>query len=817
MTALWQDVRFAFRGFARNRGITAAIAISIALGIAANTTVFTMVNALLLGDLPVREPDRLVSFSDGNSFSWPDFLDFRAQTKSVFQDVSAHFPLVPASLGGGGEPERVWGQVADAAYFSMIGVPMQLGRGFSPQEDTLGRRAPVVVLSNSLWRRRFAADPAILGREVILNNGRYTVIGVTAPAFHGVSRGIASEFWLPLSLTDEIMPDLKAAELRGQRNAQWLCLTARLQPGVNRRQAYTALNAVKQRLDAQYRKDSKNRYATRPVTLDKAGGAPGLRSVFESASAVLMVIVGLVLLIACVNVASLLLARSTTRQREIAIRLSVGASRGRLVRQLLTESVLLSLLGTAVGLMLAFAATSVLSGFRLPVPMPVAFEFPIDFRVLAFTSLLGAVTGVLFGLAPALRATRPDLAGAIKNGTNPAAGPRRFGARGALVLVQVALSLVLLVCAGLFVRSLQNASSIDLGMRTDGIVMMAFDPKLHHYTPERTRQFVTELRRRVANVPGVASVSYVDSLPLSLGGTNYDFQPLGGTQAKGVNANVFTIGTGYFNTLGIPMRAGRDFTPQDTGKTVVINEEMARQAFGGSDPLGRQFERGGGPIGQRQVYEVIGVVRNSKARTLGEAPTPCAYLFLDPNPEGVMSFFGITILVRGAGTPAALEAAVRGEIHALDANLPVFNSETMQTHVDRSMLFPRLLAVLLGVFGIIGIVLATVGLYGVVSYAARARTREIGIRMALGATASSVLGTILRQGLILVGIGLAIGLALSLAISRFTASLLYGIGAKDPFTFIAVPLLMLAVGTVAVLIPARRAARIDPLNALRHD
>ncbi len=817
MTDILRDIRFALRSFANNRGFTAAVAISIALGIAANTTVFTMVNALLLGDVPVRQPDRLVSFSNGNSFSWPDFADYREQAKPVFEGVSAHFPLVPASIGGGGEPERIWGQLADSAYFSMIGVPMQLGRGFLPVEDTYPRKTQVVVLSDSLWRRRFAADRGILGREVVLNNSKYAVVGVTAPAFKGVDRGFISEFWVPLSVADEIMPDLHTGDMRNQRNAQWLLLVARLKPGVTRQQAVTVVNTIKQRLEAEYRKGQQPKPA---ITLNKVGGLPaGSGPGAMAAAAVMMVVVGLVLLIACVNVASLMLARATVRQKEIGIRLSVGASRGRLVRQLLTESILLSVMGSGIGLLGAWAATRAISGFSFPLPIPIGFRFVIDLRVLLFTCALAIVTGVLFGLVPALRATRPDLVTALKNETSANIRTRRFGARSALVLVQVSLSLVLLVGAGLFVRSLQNASSIDLGMRTDHLLLMTFDPKLHHYSPDKTRQFVSQVRERVAALPGVTAVSFVDSLPLSIGGTDFGFKPVGaGDKAKEVGANVYTVGAGYFAALGIPMRRGRDFDARkDTGKTLIVNDEAARQMFPGQDPLGQQVEVEGGPGIAKQRLEVIGVVRNTKSRTLGESATAIAYLFLEAKPEDVFSFYGITVMARTAAAPGALASAVRAQIHALDANLPVFNVETMDEHVNKSMLLPRLSATLLGLFGLVGVILATVGLYGVVNFAARARTREIGIRMALGARPAGVLRMFLRDGLLLVGLGLAIGIGLSLAVTRFTASLLYGVGTHDAATFLGVPALLLAVAVVAVFIPARRAAKVDPLEALHHE
>jgi predicted permease len=814
MSNLWRDIRFALRSFAKQRGFTAAVAISIALGIAANTTVFTMVNALLFGDLPVRAPDRLVTFSDGRTISWPDYVDYRDQTHDVFEGVSAHFPLVPASVGGSREPERVWGQLVDAGFWTVVGAPLQLGRGFSADEDSASGKSPVVVLADGLWRRRFAADPAIVGREIVLNGAKYTVVGVAAPGFNGIDRGFVGDFWAPLSMAEQLMPDLHVADLKTQRRAQWLMFAARLRPGVTRQQAAAAANTIRGRIDREFRTDDHPRP---PVQLRKAGGLPGgMQTGVTGAAAFLMVVVGLVLLIACVNVASLLLSRATARQKEIGIRLAIGAGRGRLIRQLLTESVLLSLFGAVIGFLIAAAATRAIAGFQLPLPVPVGFAFHIDPRVVAFTATLAIATGICFGLAPALRATRPGLISALKNETPALASMRRFGVRNMLVLVQVALSLVLLVGAGLFARSLQNAASIDLGMRTDGVLMLAFDPKLNHYAPERTRQFLSQVRDRVSTLPGVTAVSFVDSIPLSLGGTNFGMKTPGAKNS--VTVDIYHAGSGYFSVLGIPMLRGRDFDiHKDNGGTVILNEEAARRLFAGRDPLGQQVDTEAGPGEKNRLLEVVGIVRNSKSRTLGEEKTPAAYLFLEAKPDQAMSFFGISVLVRSAAAPAGLASAVRNQIHALDADLPVFNIETMNEHVNRSLLFPRLGAMLLGIFGIAGAVLATVGLYGVMSFAARSRTREIGIRMALGAEPSTVLRMMMADGLLLTIIGLAVGVSISFAATRFAASLLYGISATDPMTFVAIPVLMLAVAAAAVLIPARRAARVTPLQALRCD
>ncbi|MBZ5545717.1 MAG: ABC transporter permease [Acidobacteriia bacterium] len=814
METLLQDARYAYRTLRKAPGFTAVIVISIALGIAANTTVFSIANGLLWGVLPVKDPGRLVAFAEGESLSYPDFIDYRDQTPQVFEGgVCAHFPLIPASLGAQSEPERIWGQAVSGNYFSVAGVTPALGRGILPSEDQVPGRDAVVVLSHALWRRRFASNPSIIGREAVLNGQRYTVVGVTPPGFTGTDRGLLAEFWVPLAMAEQIMPDLAKDQPRATRNNQWLTLNARLKRGVSHAQAVAAVNVVKKRIDDTYRKDERQHQP--PMTLDPAGGLlAGSQTPAVSLMAVLMVVVGLVLLVACANVANLLLARATGRQREVAIRLAMGASRRRLIRQLLTESVLLALGGAAVGFVLAAVAAHAISSFELPLPFPVVFDFNVDLRVLAFTAGLSILTGILFGLAPALRATRPDLVAALKNETTVFGRVRGFGLRNALVVVQVALSLVLLVSAGLFLRSMQNASSIDLGMKPDNILLMAFDPKLHNYSREKTRQFISELRQRVSALPGVRSVSFVDTVPLSIGGTSYDFRAANGKGGaeQNANADVYSVGANYFETLGIPLLRGRDFSLKtDDEHVAIINETMASHLFGNEDPLGRQL------VADKTSYTIVGLARNSKSRTLGEDAKNCAFLFLEAAPEKIVSFFGISLAVKTSASPRTLTRPVRAEIATLDPDLAVFNLDTMREHVDKSLLLPRISATLLGVFGAVGLTLAAIGLYGVMSYAVRRRTREIGIRMALGAEPGKVLRMVLGQGLAVTAVGLAIGLGIALVLGRFTASLLYGISGTDLLTFLAVPAVLVAAALPAIFFPAYRAARVDPTTALRYE
>jgi predicted permease len=814
MEKLLQDFRYALRTLRRSPGFSLVVIISIALGFAANATVFSVANGLLWGVLPVRDPGRVVMFSEGESFSYPDYIDYRDQTKDIFDGgVAAHFPLIPASIGGNGDPERVWGQAVSGNFFSVLSVPMVLGRPISEQDDqTLGRDR-VAVLSNKLWRRRFAADPNILNREVALNGQRYSVVGIAPAGFYGVDRGMVPEFWVPLSMAEEIMPDLATpGEGRSKRDDQWLMLNARMKPGISRAKAAAQVNVIKKRLDDNYHKDEKRH---EPVTLQTAGGLiAGSATPAFTLMAVLMVVVGLVLLVACANVGNILLARAAGRQKEIAIRLAMGAGRKQLIRQLLIESFMLALCGAGVGFLLAAAAARAISNFQLPLPFPIVFDFNVDMRVAAFTLGLSLVTALLFGLVPALRASRPDLVGALKD------GPTLFGhaggsrMRNTLVIVQVALSLVLLTTAGLFLRSLGNASSIDIGFKPDNILIMTVDPKLHNYSHDKSVQFLSQLHDRVSALPGVRSVSFVGVMPLSIGASSnkFDVEATKDHQKQTGNANTNNVGGQYFQTMGIPLLRGREFNPQiDDQHVAIINETMAEKMFPGQDPVGRRMSQG------KDSYTVIGIARNSKLRTIGEKPDSAAYIFLNAAPEKANSFFGTTIIVKTWVNPRSMAQAVRQQITALDPTMAVFNAETMQEHVDKSMILPRISALLFGVFGAVGLTLAAIGLYGVMSYSVRRRTREIGIRMALGAKPQAVLGMVLRQGLTLTGVGLGIGVLIAFALGRFTASVLYGTSGTDLLTFAIVSAVLLAAATVAILIPAFRAAHVEPTTALRYE
>ncbi len=806
---LFQDLRYGLRQLRKSPGVTATVVVSIALGIGANTTVFSIVNGTLLGTLPVREPSRLVSLSEGESTSSPDYVAYRDQT-NAFEGLSAHFPFIPASLGGA-EPERVWGQVVTANYFDVLGLPMAQGRGFVPEESREYGPKAVTVISDSLWKRRFDADPGIVGKPAILNNRAYTVVGVAPPDFSGEDRGFVSEFWVPISMLVEIMPGWRE-ERFAERNHQWLMLSGRLRPGVSLRQAEAELNVIKDRIETQNNQPREDRDP--PIRLTAAGGLNGAVSGFARAlMAVLMAVVALVLLIACANVANVLLARAVDRRREIGVRLAIGAGRRRVLRQLLTESLVLAAAGAILGVAVSFVATRVISLAQLPFPIPIRLDFAPDLRVLCFAALVTVVTALLFGTVPALKATKFDLVATLKGNIDGWRKFRRFGLTNSLVVLQVALSIVLLASAGLFLRSLQKAASADIGMRSEGIVLLGFDPKLHAYSEEQTRQFLIGLRQRVEALPAVERLSFIDVVPLSLGGSRSGFSPGREPGERRQAADVYAVDAEYFETMGVALIRGRGFSiTSDLSRDVaVLNETLAERLFPGEDPLGKLV------TGRGTTYEVVGIARNSRSRMIVEEQQPIIYHYMLRKPDDRTGQIGITIAVKTRGEPYSLVQAIREQIQSLDPNLAVFNIETMDEHVTKALLIPRLSAILLSAFGVIGVTLAAIGLYGVVGYSVKRRTREIGIRMALGADAARVTRSIMTQGFCLAAVGMIFGLPAALALSSLYGAFLYGIAPTDPYTFLAVGLVLLLIAVVASLGPARRAAKVQPMAAVRYE
>jgi len=809
--SIWpQDLTYALRRLSKSPGFAAAAIVSISLGIAANSTIFSMVSRFVLRPAPVGSPSTLMTVHTTlpgqccSAFSWPVFADLRAQTKA-FSGVTGFFELLPASIGGQGEPERVWGQATTADFFDVAQLPMTLGRGFVGGEE----RLPVIVLGHGLWKRRFGGDPAIAGKAITLSGRPFTVVGIAPPGFRGLDLILDCQFWVPLGNLDQLLPNTSNYQ---SRDYHWIAAAARLQPGVTRPQAAAELAVIARRL-AQ----------THPET-DKDGGfrfepagslPPRDRNTVVLFLAALTTVVLLVLGIACANVANMLLAQASGRQHEMAVRLALGATRGHLMRQMLTESALLAFAGGLLGVLLSLWATQALSAFRVPAPVPLDLNVTVDWRVLLYTLALSVGTGLLFGIVPAWAAARPILANALKSEDVLARPGRRWTLRNVLVVSQIAMSLVLLSATGLFLRSLQSASHIDIGFRSRGILSMSVDPRVHGYSAARTTQFLAELRRRVAALPGVASAACTDIVPLSGGNRSDGFGVQGQSNSGGPApiVELYMAGPGYFETLGIPRVAGRDFANENPAgpKVAIVTEAFVQRLFKNENPIGRRVTGGG------VTYTIVGVVKNIKSRTLGEELRPVLFRSLDQSIAGDPSFLGYSVLVRATGQPAALAGAVRREIHALDPTLAVFNAETMDEHLRSALFLPRLAGALFGVFGVTGLLLAAVGLYGVMSYSVSRRTREIGIRLALGAQAIEVRRLVVRQGMLLTLIALALGLAAAWAVAKFSASFLYGVRPHDLVTFTAVPLFLAAIAFLACWIPSRRASRIDPLTALRHE
>ncbi len=823
MQKLWQDLRYGARMLLKNPGFTLIAVITLALGIGANSVIFSLVNALLLRPLPVDKPESLVAVytSDFSSTqfgasSYPDYIDFRDRNQ-VFSGMVA-YTTTPFSLNIDGTNERAFGEIVSGNYFSTLGVTPALGRGFLPEEDRTPGERPVALISHKLWQNRFGGDPGVVGRVVKLNGHPFTIVGVAPEKYSGLLRGIAVDLWVPAMMMKQALPGSDNLVARGSRS---FIVMGRLKPGATLDQAQTNFRAIAEQLFKEWPQQWENiRKESRVISLvpeSEARVMPDFRTPLVIFMAMLMTVVGLVLLIACANVANLLLARATARRKEIAIRLSLGAGRGRLIRQLITESVMLASLGGIAGLLLAGWGADLLMAFKPPVQVPIEIDLRADWRVLGFTFGLSLLTGVIFGLAPALAVTRPDLVASLKDESGAGSGRGRL--RGALVIAQVSLSLMLLICSGLFIRSLRNAGSVDPGFDADNLLLMSMDLKLQGYTESAGRNFTAQLLDRVRALPGVEAASLAEYLPLGLDGSRRGVTIEGYIAQPGESTEVGSaaVAPGYMETLRIPLLRGRAFTEQDregTPGVVMINEAFARRYWSGQDPIGKRIQMGMARSGPNDspYLEVVGVVKDGKYSTLGEEATPFFYLNLAQRYQS-----SPTLLLRARGNPLDALPAVRNEIAALDKNLPLYDVKTMRQHLALALLPARLAGSVLGVFGLVALILAAAGIYGVMAYSVAQRTREIGVRMALGANTGAVLKLVLRQGMTLTLIGVAIGLSASLALTRLMKSLLFGVSATDPLTFIVLALLLALVALTACYIPARRAAKVDPIAALRCD
>jgi predicted permease len=820
MGTLLQDLRFATRLLLRSPGFTAVAVLSLALGIGANSTIFTLVNAVLLHPLPMQDPDRLVAVfttderNRGAFFNYMptsrlNFEDYRKDS-DVFTGMAAHSGLALA-FAGKGEPEQIFGEMVTGDFFSLLGVKPALGRAFLPDEDRVPGASLVTVLSYNFWQRRLGGDPAVVGQTIKLNGHAFGVVGIAPRGFKGANAIGTPALWVPMMSHPQLATGF-LKEAMDSRRALVFGIVGRLKPGAAPAQAEAKLKTIASQLAREYPDDNGGR-SVALLPLAQATINPGFRENMVSAAGLLLTVVALVLLIACANVANLLLARASVRQREVAVRLSLGASRGRLVRQLLTEGLLLAMVAGVLGMLIAYWAQGVLWSQRPPGLAADAIDISPDLRVLGFTLAVSLVTALVFGLAPALTASRPNIVGELKQRGGPALGGNRpFNLRSLLVAGQVALSLVTLVGAGLFVKSLGNAQRIDPGFDHDKLAVLTVDLGAQGYGEEQARDFHRRMLERTAALPGVERATLASGIPLFQGGFLRTVFPEGVDSSDRKNGKLVQLNTvepGYFETMGIPLKRGRDFTPgdhPDSPRVVVINETMARQFWPEQDAIGKRFKF----FGQDWWNEVVGIAKDGKYNFLGENPQPHIYLSLTQTYEPAVS-----LQLRASSDPASALGMARREVQEMDRTLPITNVFTFREILRQSLWAPRMGASLLVVFGVLSLVLAVIGIYGVMSYSVNQRTRELGLRMALGADQGDVLKLVVRQGVTLAAVGIVIGLGLSFAATRLIGNLLYDVTARDPLIFAGIPLLLGLAALVACAQPAWRAARVDPTVALR--
>ena len=814
---LLQDVRYALRTIRRDPGFAAIAVGSSALGIGACSVIFAILNIAVFKPLPVDEPARLISLSEssrrsgvvGNELSFPDFNDLR-RVRS-FEAIAAFDPLLPASIGLHGNPERHWGALVTANYFAVVKPAFAVGRGFDETRDDKRGESPVVVLSYDLWQRRFGGDPRIVGQPISINKRSATVVGVTAAGFRGTDVGVVSEFWLPFSMIDEV--EARSGRISENRRRFWLRSVARLRPGVDAQAARAELDLFARTLNSTFGREDDGR----GFHIERAGQLdPRLRSLALVLFSVALAATALVLLTACANVANLLLGRASARRGEIATRMALGASRGRLLRQLLTESLLLALAGGAAGWMIARYVSSFLGLMRTPLGWPLDLSISLDLRVLFFCIGLSVLTAIAFGLVPAFRATKPDLMTDVKSDTHGSAARDRFGLRNGLVVAQVAICTLLLLCMGLFLRSFHVTRGMDFGFAGRNLLLLSFDPGLDRRSDSQSRELLRDIFRRSQTASGVESATLTSAVPLTLIVNNSSFisaESAKDPRAPRVRTDIYAVGPGFFTTMGIPLLAGEDFRLDraDTTRIAIVNDAFARAVFSNESPIGRQI------LGDGKLLQIVGRVATTKSRTIGEAPRPSIYLPILSDYAAAETPRGVTLVVKTKSAPESYAGQLRGIIRDADPSLAVFDVRTMDSHLNDALIVPRLTSALSTVAGCIGLALATIGVYGVISFAVVRRRRELGIRLAIGAMPREILTMILRQGVWLASIGVVVGFLSALAVTRYAATLLYGVDPIDPLTFVIVPAFLITVALLACLLPARAAARLDPLDVLRSE
>jgi predicted permease len=821
----WQDVCFGLHMLRKSPGFTATAILTLALGIGANTAIFSMMDKVLLQSLPVRNPGDLVVISslvpksgENDSFSYPMYQDLRDKS-DVFDGVLA-IGGAQMNASYGGESEHIRGRLISGNYFDVLGVQPWIGRLFSQDDDRTPGAHPVTVLSYGFWERRFGKDASLIGKTILLNEHALTVIGVTSPGFYGTELSNAPDVFVPLMMTTVFNP--APANRLQSRNHQWLMLMGRRKPGVSLAQAQASLEVLYQQIRQAEAKQlpqgttdfARKQFFARTILLAPGNQGQGhLQRGFSQPLAMLFTVTNIVLLILCANLANLLLARASARGQETAVRLALGAGRFRLLRQWLTESFLISVLGGAAGMLVALWVNSALVRF-IPADFRSNLDTPFGWRVFGFTFLISIVVGAVVGFAPAIRASRSSTALTLRGESRTSgAGGNLMSLRGALIVLQVALSLPLLIGAGLFLRSLENLRGIDTGFDKDHVLLATLNLGLSGYSPDATRNFYNQLLAQIRPVPGVQAASVSTESPISGGWDSNGvvvegYQP---RQGESMSCNSADAATDYFKTLGIPVIAGRDFTERDTSsapKVAIINETMARYFFVNSNPIGKK-------IGTEKIpdTEIIGVVRDAKYAQLREKQLRHFYTPMMQSPR----LFDMTLHVRAVGDPAVLTEMVRARVKALDPHLPLYDVKTLAVQIDDSLIPERLIAWLSTIFGLLATLLAAVGLYGVVAFSVTQRTREIGVRIALGAMPGDVLWLFLKQMAVLVGTGVIIGIGGALAATRLLSTMLYDVKPADPLAFIAAGAILIATATLAAYLPARQATRVDPMTALRYE
>jgi predicted permease len=814
MTSVWQDVRYSVRMIAKTPGYAAIAIITLALGIGANTTIFSWINSTLLNPVPgLASPRQVVSLSLGRAgdnpfpFTYPDVEAMREEQQS-FTGITA-CNTTPMSLTGKGKPERVWGMLASANYFDVLGVRPILGRGFLPEEDEKPGGAPVAVISYRLWQTHFGANPSVVGQTLEINQHPYTIVGVTPAVFQGSQTGLRSEIWIPIMMDAQLLPQ---GDLLHDHHYFWLFVLGRLKPGVAPEQAQEEMTL---RLKGEAKNYPEEHRGHDSVTVYPLWRSPfGANQFLSTLLPMLMTIAGLVLLLACANVANLMLVRAVGRRREIAIRMSMGASRWRLVRQLLVESLVLAMAGGVVALVLTFWTAGTFMKFIPATDFPISLSIRADRAVLLATILISVLTGVIFGILPALRSSSEAPVAVLKEDTGSASGGlRKARLASGLVVAQISLSLLLLICAGLFIRSFMSAQQINPGFNSHNVLIASYDLFTAGYSKDSGAEFDRQLVAKLEALPGVQSVALSSRVPLGFGGGSTSVKPEGYVLRpnESMETQVANITPNYFQTMQIPIVKGRDFTLQDTKgsqRVVIVNETFVDHYWPNQEALGKQLNSDL----TNEWFTVVGVARNSKVNELNEKPMPFVYLPLYQVYRATM-----IINARVTGDPLAFGKTVEKTIHELNSDLVVFDITTLELREQIASFGQRIAGTFVGAFGLLALVLAAVGIYGVTAYTTRQRTHEIGIRMALGASKRDILRLVLGHGLRLTLLGLGLGLAVSFALTRYLRSLLLGVASTDALTFSSVAILLCAVALFACFIPARRAMRVDPIVALRHE